>query len=137
MLDGSRSQKKGVMAGSLEELVQRGRAKLGYASDREVTAVLEEDGTEVDEEDYFATLPDNTALQLLCSGERWRLAGLETLQETMQGVAGDRVDHGAGEGGGQARLAAVLARLQAQPGNLALLGEEVRNKNSLLILPQQ
>ena len=127
MLDGSRSQKKGVMAGSLEELVQRGRAKLGYGSDREVTAVLEEDGTEVDEEDYFATLPDNTALQLLCGGERWRLAGLET----MQGVAGDRVDHGAGDGGGQARLAAVLARLQAQPGNLALLGEEVRNKNCL------
>ncbi|GFO19139.1 DNAation factor subunit alpha-like [Plakobranchus ocellatus] len=34
--------------------------------------VLEEDGTLVDEEDYFCTLPDDSIVQLLGEGEIWR-----------------------------------------------------------------
>ena len=48
VLDRSRSLKKGVMAGSLAELLERAGAKLGYTVDHsQLLAVLEEDGTEV------------------------------------------------------------------------------------------
>lgn len=33
--------------------------------------VLEQDGTEVDEEDYFSTLERNTSLMLLAPNEKW------------------------------------------------------------------
>ena len=33
--------------------MEKSRAKLGYPTDRQLLAVLEEDGTEVEEEDYF------------------------------------------------------------------------------------
>ncbi len=39
--------------------------------DKQVYVVLEEDGTEVDEEEYFQTLPENTLLMLLHVGDRW------------------------------------------------------------------
>lgn len=37
--------------------------------------VLEQDGTEVDEEDYFSTLERNTSLMLLKTNEKWGPAG--------------------------------------------------------------
>ena len=70
VMDRTRSVKKGVMAASLEEFVGRGKEKLGYSTNTEVYAVLEEDGTEVDEDDYFQTLSNNTILMLLYVGER-------------------------------------------------------------------
>ena len=48
-----------------------GKEKLGYPMDKAVYVVLEEDGTEVDEEEYFQTLPSNTLLMLLYVGDRW------------------------------------------------------------------
>ena len=36
--------------------MEKSRAKLGYPTDRQLLAVLEEDGTEVEEEDYFQVL---------------------------------------------------------------------------------
>lgn len=71
IFDRNRESKKGVMAESLEELISRGKAKLNYAVDKKVYVVLEEDGTEVDEEEYFQTLPANTLLMLLYVGDRW------------------------------------------------------------------
>jgi len=71
IIDRKREVKKGVMAETLDELVNRGKAKLNYAIDKKVYVVLEEDGTEVDEEEYFQTLPANTLLMLLFSGDRW------------------------------------------------------------------
>lgn len=71
IIDRKRETKKGVMAESLEELISRGKAKLNYAIDKKVYVVLEEDGTEVDEEEYFQTLPANTLLMLLYVGDRW------------------------------------------------------------------
>ena len=44
---------------------------MNYSHDKKVYVVLEEDGTEVDEEEYFQTLPANTLLMLLYVGERW------------------------------------------------------------------
>ena len=37
--------------------------------------ILEADGTEVDDEDYFSFLPLNPTLMLLREGECWELAG--------------------------------------------------------------
>ena len=71
VLDRLRTAKKGLMAGTLEELIRSGKEKLSYREEQGVIVVLEEDGTEVDEEDYFQTLEDNTELILLHSGERW------------------------------------------------------------------
>ena len=48
-----------------------GKEKLNYPMDKPVYVVLEEDGTEVDEEEYFQTLPENTLLMLLYVGDKW------------------------------------------------------------------
>ena len=71
VLDRMRTTKKGLMAGTLEELIRSGKEKLSYIPEQEVVVVLEEDGTEVDEDDYFQTLEDNTELILLHRGDRW------------------------------------------------------------------
>ena len=61
------------MNGSLLHLkyVYAGKEKLNYPRDKSVYIVLDEDGTEVDEEEYFQTLPDNTLLVLLHQGDKW------------------------------------------------------------------
>merc|ERR1712156_517951 len=60
VLDRTRSLKKGVMAANLEELLEKSRTKLGYDKDKQLLAVLEEDGTEVEEDDYFQQLVEAT-----------------------------------------------------------------------------
>ncbi len=52
-------------------LLLQGKEKLGYQPDKAVYVVLEEDGTEVDDEEYFQTLPENTLLMLLIPGDKW------------------------------------------------------------------
>jgi hypothetical protein len=52
------------------------KEKLNYPTDKSVYVVLEEDGTEVDEEEYFQTLPENTLLMLLHVGDKWSPFGL-------------------------------------------------------------
>ena len=49
--------------------------KLNYADGFEVYLVLEEDGTEVDDEEYFQSLPDNTRLMLLLEQDFWSPVG--------------------------------------------------------------
>jgi len=112
VMDRTRSVKKGVMAASLEEFVGRGKEKLGYSTNTEVYAVLEEDGTEVDEDDYFQTLPNNTTLMLLYVGERW--------SPFSNPDAPDCGDLSANTTG---RLIALLTRLEAEPGSIALMAE--------------
>eukprot|EP00090_Calanus_glacialis_P047076 TRINITY_DN9547_c0_g1_i1.p1 TRINITY_DN9547_c0_g1~~TRINITY_DN9547_c0_g1_i1.p1 ORF type:complete len:211 (-),score=97.42 TRINITY_DN9547_c0_g1_i1:453-1085(-) len=113
VLDRTRSVKKGVMAANLEELLGRGKEKLGYSTNTEVYAVLEEDGTEVDEDDYFQTLPNNTTLMLLYVGDRWSPFANP-----------DAPDCG-GEmtASSTARLIALLTRLESEPGCIALMAE--------------
>lgn len=60
-----RSIQKNVAADSLEQLIQQGRDIFSYQDEDEVYIVLEEDGTEVDDEEYFQTLPEFTVLMLL------------------------------------------------------------------------
>ena len=101
VMDRTRSVKKGVMASSLEDFALSSRRKLAYSLDREVSVdvVLEEDGTEVDDDDYFQTLEPNTCLMLLYSGERW---------SPFSAPSGDVTDHGDLEE--SLRLEALLAR---------------------------
>ena len=70
VLDETKLERKCVMAANLEELMTRGQEKLGYSSSIDLKVVLEEDGTEIDDEEYFGTLPNNTAFILLPIGER-------------------------------------------------------------------
>ncbi|XP_070186579.1 DNA fragmentation factor subunit alpha-like isoform X2 [Littorina saxatilis] len=72
-----RSIKKSLMAANLAELIDKGRAKLG-SPNGDVRVVLEADGTEVDEEDYFSFLNSDATLMLLTPSDKWRPAGLET-----------------------------------------------------------
>ena len=48
-----------------------GKESLGYSEDEEVYAVLEEDGTEVDEEEYFQLIPHRTCLIVMSRKEIW------------------------------------------------------------------
>jgi len=114
VLDRTRSIKKGVMAANLEELVGRGKEKLGYTANTEVYAVLEEDGTEVDEDDYFQTLPNNTTLMLLYVGDRWSPFASPDAPD----CSGDT-----GSGSSTARLMSLLTRLESEPGCIALMAE--------------
>ena len=52
-----------------------GKEKLTLPASEEVRVVLESDGTEVDEEDYFTFLPYNTTMMILRQGEHWRPPG--------------------------------------------------------------
>jgi DNA fragmentation factor alpha subunit len=55
---------------SLTWLYFTAKEKLGLNGEA-VKVVLEQDGTEVDEEDYFSTLERNTSLMLLAPNEKW------------------------------------------------------------------
>lgn len=84
--DGRRSVRKGLVVGSLEELVQRGRDKLGVSVGEPVRLVLESDGTQVEDAEYFRTLPANTVLLLLRHGERWLPAGVDVIRAAISAI---------------------------------------------------
>ncbi|XP_036375476.1 cell death activator CIDE-A-like [Megalops cyprinoides] len=63
-------QKKGVMAASLDDLRDK-TARAFLLTCQFLTIVLEEDGTTVDTEAFFQSLPDNTRLIVLERGQRW------------------------------------------------------------------
>ena len=100
------------MASSLEEFTLTSRRKLDTPLDVGVMVVLEEDGTEVDDEDYFQTLEPNTTLMLLHAGDRWSPLGVA-------GGQGDVTDHGYGPH----RLHGLLSRIVTDPGSISLLTE--------------
>uniref|UniRef100_A0A3Q1FIM3 Cell death inducing DFFA like effector b n=1 Tax=Acanthochromis polyacanthus TaxID=80966 RepID=A0A3Q1FIM3_9TELE len=69
----NRETKKGVTAGTLEELKER--ALLLSLSAVSLSLVCEEDGTEVDSDEFLITLPDNIMLMALQPGQTWRPKG--------------------------------------------------------------
>lgn len=107
LMDRTRTIKKGVTASCLEELIGLGRQKLGYKPKQDVYLVLEEDGTEIDENDYFQTLPENTTLMLLFTEDRW--SPFATIDQTDSAAASRN------------RLVEILCRLEKDPGTIALL----------------
>uniref|UniRef100_A0A3Q3Q769 CIDE-N domain-containing protein n=1 Tax=Monopterus albus TaxID=43700 RepID=A0A3Q3Q769_MONAL len=64
-----RSVKKGIMAEALEDLMNKVSDSLNVSC---VSAlVLDEDGTGVETEDFFQTLPENTVLMVLDKAQKW------------------------------------------------------------------
>ena len=57
-----------------------GREKLELG-DARLRVVLEADGTQVEDPEYFCTLPENTVFLLLRQGEHWYPAGVEVLKQ--------------------------------------------------------
>lgn len=64
-----RSLKKGLMAHALEDLLRKVKEVMNVLS--ETVLVLEEDGTEIDSDDFFQTVPENSVLMVLVEGQKW------------------------------------------------------------------
>ena len=128
VLDRLRTVKKGLMAENLEELVRSAKEKLSYLVDQDVVVVLEEDGTEVDEDDYFQTLEDNTELMVLYRGDRWSPFVSQDVtdngdsQESSQQLISILLRCG-GHQPSIFSLSVLCFRLEADPGTIALLTE--------------
>merc|ERR1712026_626174 len=69
--DRYRSNEKLVSAKSLDQFLEIGRLFLGVSDKDSVYAVLDDDGTEVDEEEYFQLLPESQILMILTAGQMW------------------------------------------------------------------
>ncbi|XP_014251532.1 cell death activator CIDE-A-like [Cimex lectularius] len=108
IVDATREKRFGVVANSLENLVARAVEKLGLAGS--VKVVLEQDGTEVDEEDYFTTLEKNTSLMVLMQDQSWAPPGRRKGESSC-----DQTDGGRG-------IQGLLQRLQSDIGQVSLLG---------------
>lgn len=83
--DKFRTVEKILSCVTLEDFLLQGRESLGYSDDEDVYAVLEEDGTEVDEEEYFMMLEHRTRLIVMSRREAWSPA------DTWQGSLLDQV----------------------------------------------
>ena len=77
-----REKRKSVIATGLDDVKARGAEKLGYGqvSLEDLRLVLESDGTEVEEDEYFQTALKDTVFMLLREDERWLPPGVEALK---------------------------------------------------------
>ena len=66
--DVNRKKRVGIVANSLADLKYKGATKLAVPGDCRVCL---EDGTEVDDESYFKTLPVQTVFVFVRSDETW------------------------------------------------------------------
>ncbi|CAH0553735.1 unnamed protein product [Brassicogethes aeneus] len=108
--DASRDVKKGVVANSLDDLTSKINEKLGITG--EITIVLESDGTEIDDEEYFATLDPNIALMILKNEEKW-VPQAPTCRLNL-----DQVD----DARGGAELAGLVGKIKHNLCHVSLLG---------------
>ena len=71
-----------MVASSLLELKLRGAEKLGYenANISELRIILEDDGTEIEDDSYFQTAEQDTIFLLLRESEKWLPPGVEALK---------------------------------------------------------
>ena len=76
----ARTVRKALVVGTYEEFQRKGREKLGFGISEPVKVVLEADGTQVDDGEYFQTLPENSIFQFLRSGEIWHPAGTDAVR---------------------------------------------------------
>ncbi|XP_034248392.1 uncharacterized protein LOC117649606 [Thrips palmi] len=84
--DSQRNLRKGLVVSSFEELVVRGKEKLGVPANEAARLVLESDGTQVEDGEYFRTLPNNSVLLLLRPGERWRPPGVDFIRAAITAI---------------------------------------------------
>ncbi|XP_045114966.1 uncharacterized protein LOC123506743 isoform X6 [Portunus trituberculatus] len=83
--DSGRQVRKGLVVASFNELIEKGREKLELGEVR-IKVVLEADGTQVEDPEYFCTLPENTVFLLLRQGEHWYPAGVEVLRQAITAI---------------------------------------------------
>lgn len=76
-----------------------GKEKLGVPQNENVSLVLESDGTQVEDGEYFKTLANNTILLLLRHGERWCPTGVDIIRAGTYPRRSARVSGIAGESG--------------------------------------
>lgn len=65
-----RTKTTGIVAESLQELKERASSKFGTTA-ASCRVFLDSDGTEIDEEEYFTFLEDQTKLMIVSEGEEW------------------------------------------------------------------
>ncbi|PZC84128.1 DNA fragmentation factor subunit alpha [Helicoverpa armigera] len=111
--DVNRDKKKGIVASSLEDLLAKVPEKLGMPSEN-LTVVLESDGTEVDDEEYFSTLDPDTSLMILHGLEKWA-PNMPKCQVSL-----DQTDDIAL--GDKGQVANLVGRLQHNLCHISLLG---------------
>lgn len=111
----NRQTKISLTAKSFEEAIFKGCKKLDQASEH-VTVVLEEDGTVVDDEDYFAFIPENTVLMFLIGEEKWTERG--------KYVALDETDDGSNISGLDSDVSALLYLLKNDVTKVATLSDD-------------
>ncbi|NXW26738.1 DFFA factor, partial [Phaetusa simplex] len=88
-------EQHGVAASCLRELRDKASVILAIDKAREpITLVLAEDGTIVDDEDYFLCLPANTKFVALAKNEKWSSKSLDSGTAWLS-ESGDEVDSGA------------------------------------------
>lgn len=111
--DLNRDKKKGVVASSLEDLLTKVPEKLGLPSEN-LTVVLECDGTEVDDEEYFSTLDPDTSLMILHGNEKWspNMPKCQVSLDQTDDVALDDKE----------QVASLVGRLQHNLCHISLLG---------------
>ncbi|KAK5598642.1 hypothetical protein CRENBAI_006611 [Crenichthys baileyi] len=67
----SRRRRRSLVASTLAELLEQAARVFMLSCCNLLTLVLEEDGTVVDSEDFFQSLPSSTQLMVLDKGEMW------------------------------------------------------------------
>ncbi|XP_061869153.1 DNA fragmentation factor subunit alpha [Colius striatus] len=112
------SEQHGVAASCLRELRDKARTILAIDNTREpITLVLAEDGTIVDDEDYFLCLPSNTKFVALAKNEKWSSKSLDSgtawLSESV-----DEVDSGV------EKWKQLARQLKDDLSNIILMSEE-------------
>ncbi|XP_023247555.1 uncharacterized protein LOC106641666 isoform X2 [Copidosoma floridanum] len=74
-----RENEKRINAVSLQELMSIAQLLFHIPVHHRITIVLEQDGTEIDDEEYFATLDKKLPLMILDQNEKWTAVKLKTL----------------------------------------------------------
>uniref|UniRef100_K7FMF0 DNA fragmentation factor subunit alpha n=1 Tax=Pelodiscus sinensis TaxID=13735 RepID=K7FMF0_PELSI len=88
-------QQHGVAASCLRELRSKACDILDIGKDLEpITLVLAEDGTIVNDEDYFLCLPPNTKFVALARNEKWTSSCIDGGPAWLSGESTDEVDSG-------------------------------------------
>ncbi|XP_068006898.1 lipid transferase CIDEC [Melanerpes formicivorus] len=85
-----RSQRKGIMAQSLADLLHQAQSALAIPGP--ISLVLDEDGTAVETESFFQTLGEGTVLMALSKGQTWTACKTPGYQLTLSHKPPKRID---------------------------------------------
>ncbi|KAK2521658.1 Dffa [Columba guinea] len=111
-------EQHGLAASCLRELRHKASGILAIDEAKEpITLVLAEDGTIVDDEDYFLCLPSDTKFVALAKNEKWPGKSLDSGTARLS-EAGDEVDSGA------ERWKQLARKLKDDLSNIILMSEE-------------